>query len=469
MDPRYNSRGSAYMYVKPGERPPSLLGRPLDGQVHRDGAKRNRDGRVKPGERPPSLLGRSLDGAGPVTGREEMNERQMIYLHTIAAEGSLVKAARTEGKNLSTMTRALKETEEELGLRIFRRSGTGLILTSEGEAVLKHTERLRLEMGVLPHGSEAAVRHFWSETDLRYLLTIREHKNITGAAEECYIAQSSLSQWLSGLEGHLGDRIFTRSKFGVKETDFGKDLMDKLEKIRELYSDLQREQEELQELKTGVITIGIPMDLGAYLLPRILPAFSSQYPSIRIRIRENNSRELEKLLRSRKIDFAIIHLDGDVSDADARVFAEDPFCLVVPKALQDSCRFSKGAYIPAEELKQLDGAPFIMLTRQQKLRNVADRILSEAGVTPVIRCSTRNMETAKRLAASGMGFSILPQSYLDLYSEFSGMESYNLDPALHASWSLAISGPGEGTASRLSREFLRMLEESLWDQRAGIR
>ena len=388
-----------------------------------------------------------------------MNERQMIYLHTIAAEGSLVKAAAATGKNLSTMTRALRGIEEELELRIFRRSGSGLLLTAEGEAVLKAADLLCREMGKLPHGPENNSRHFWSENDLRYLLSIREHGNISGAAEECYIAQPSLSQWLSGLERHLGEVIFTRGKYGVQETTFGRTLLDQLEVIRTLYHDLDRELEELQELKTGTITIGIPMNLGTYLLPRVLPAFSARYPGIHIRIRENNSRELERLLASRKIDFAILHLDEETTDTDVEVFAEDPFCLIVPGKLQGFCHFSGGDYIPMKELAQLDGAPFIMVTRQQKLRNVVDRILSEAKITPVIRCSTRNMETAKRLTAAGMGFCILPQSYLDLYSEFSEMESYQLDPVLHAGWKLAISCPAAERQSRISREFLNMLKE----------
>ena len=398
-----------------------------------------------------------------------MNERQMRYLQTIAAEGTLAKAAAAGGKNLSTMTRALKSCEEELGLQLFRRSGTGLLLTSEGEAILRQIDGLLAEMDQLPHVPEKADRgkipreHSWTETDLKYLLSIREHGNISAAAEECYIAQPSLSQKITELEKQLGQRIFTRSKYGVQETAFGRDLLDRLERIRGLYQELDREVEELQELKTGIITIGIPMNLGTYLLPRILPDFAARYPSIQIKIRENNSRELERLLHGNKIDFAILHLDEEdriPPDSGIEIFAEDPFCLVVPKTLQDRFRFSGRDPVPVSELKELDGAPFIMVTRQQKLRDVADRILADAGIRPTVRCSTRNMETAKRLTAAGMGITILPRSYLDLYSDFAGMESYHLDPALHASWKLAVAYPGSGQLSRLSAEFLGLLRQT---------
>lgn len=63
----------------------------------------------------------------------------------------------------------------------------------------------------------------------------------------------------------------------------------------------------------------------------------------------------------------------------------------------------------------------------QKLRQVADEILRKAGIRPDICCTTKSMETAKRLAAGGMGATFLPKSYMTLYSGTEGLSCYPLD------------------------------------------
>ena len=47
---------------------------------------------------------------------------------------------------------------------------------------------------------------------LKYVLTIARKKNMTKAAEELYVSQSSLSQYLSRLEQEIGVQLFIRAK-----------------------------------------------------------------------------------------------------------------------------------------------------------------------------------------------------------------------------------------------------------------
>lgn len=47
---------------------------------------------------------------------------------------------------------------------------------------------------------------------LTYILTIAKRQNMTKAAEDLFVSQSSLSQYLSKLENELGTALFYRSK-----------------------------------------------------------------------------------------------------------------------------------------------------------------------------------------------------------------------------------------------------------------
>ena len=57
--------------------------------------------------------------------------------------------------------------------------------------------------------------------DLNFLIAIYEEKSISRAAERLYMAQSSLSQFLSNYERALGYRIFVRTASGVRPTEAG--------------------------------------------------------------------------------------------------------------------------------------------------------------------------------------------------------------------------------------------------------
>lgn len=46
---------------------------------------------------------------------------------------------------------------------------------------------------------------------LEYVLSIAKWKNMTKAAEELYVSQSSLSQYISKLEQELGTPLFVRA------------------------------------------------------------------------------------------------------------------------------------------------------------------------------------------------------------------------------------------------------------------
>lgn len=142
-------------------------------------------------------------------------------------------------------------------------------------------------------------------------------------------------------------------------------------------------------------------------------------------------------------------------------FSWDPFYLVIPKSMKEIFHFPEDRRLTGEDLRQLSPVPFVMVAQRQQLRVVVDRILDAAGVRPDICCTTKSMETAKRLVAAGMGVTFLPRSYLTLYSGVEGLESYPVDESLNASWKLVAAYPREGKLSRSSREFLRILKECM--------
>ena len=386
-----------------------------------------------------------------------MDERQLKYAAAIREAGNLRKAALLLDRESSTMARSLKRLEKELGISIFRRGTTGLSVTREGETFFLYAENALFVLDSMGWENEGNL----TEREIEYLTEIRRQKGIARASKILYISQPSLSQILAKIENRLGAELFYRNSGGVEETERGRRFLDQAEELADIFRKLRRELEEFQEMKKGLVSFGIPINLGTSLLPKVLPRFASLYPGVEVIFHENNSVELDKMVLNGKTDFNIMHFQEKKENLNYEKLEVDPFCLAVPAAWRIKLGLPKpdsGYEIGGEELKGLESFPFVMVSRGQKLRQTADGILAQANVKPEICCTTKSMETAKRLCAEGMGLTLLPRSYLNLFSDTKGLCCYPLREELNGSWTIVAVYPREGILPRCSREFLRLLK-----------
>ena len=164
---------------------------------------------------------------------------------------------------------------------------------------------------------------------------------------------------------------------------------------------------------------------------------------------------------SGKLDFSVMHYETPNEAIHYDLLAEDDFYLVLPLTLARKYQFPDYRTLSIYDLKALEQEPFLMVASRQKLRQVADSILSQLSIKPNIRYTTKNMETAKRLAAAGMGITFLPHSYLNLFSGVENLACYPLDPTLNASWKLVIGYPDGRPLSRCAKEFIRFLKQKI--------
>ena len=385
-----------------------------------------------------------------------MDERQLVYAAAIEKAGSLRQAARELDREYSTLARSLKRLEEELGSPLFRRGSLGLRTTSEGEAFFAWA---RQALGVFRKMGRKQEGNL-TEREMEYLLRIRREKGIARAAQSLYIAQPSLSQILMKLEEECGFALFTREKDGVRETNEGSRFLDQVEELAGIYRKMRRQLEEFQQLKRGLVSFGIPINLGTSLLPDILPRFSALYPGVEVRFFENNSVELDRMVLEGRTDFNIMHFQSPKETLEYEILGVDPFCLAAPSSWGERLGLKEGA-IGKRELKEWEPEPFIMVARGQKLRQTADEILSQAQVKPKVLCSTKSMETAKRLVAAGMGLTLLPMSYTTLLSDRKGILCVPISEELEASWKIVIAYPKGEELPCCCREFLRLLRQRM--------
>lgn len=304
--------------------------------------------------------------------------------------------------------------------------------------------------------------------ELLYIKTIADERSMTRAAQKLYLTQPSLSHCVMSIEQQLGTKLFKRTTNGLLLTYAGEKYYRMACEVLRVYAAFEAEISDESELVRGRITFGITNYLATDHLPRMLPAFHRQYPGIELRIAEETTDEMEHSLMNGKLDFAIMHtgLDDSVTTNPGlrhEVLSRDPFLIAAPpeNPYRDLATARGDQEYPELDPALLAGEPFLMVTPGQRIRHVTDRVLAAAGVNPHIILTSRNYETLRRLAAEGMGCTLIPRQYVGILGGGTYKPCYYMIPERYnAYWELSVVTLKDASLSRAAREFLAWFRQS---------
>ena len=168
--------------------------------------------------------------------------------------------------------------------------------------------------------------HLPTIKQLQYLVALRAHGHFGKAAEACFVTQSTLSAGLRELETSLGVTLVERTRRVVRFTALGERVADKA--IR-----LLREAEELAEMTRaegmplcGELRMGVIPTIAPFLLPAMLPRLRSEWPSLKLYLREETSQAACEALHRGQLDCVLLALPFACGDIDfAPLFADRLF------------------------------------------------------------------------------------------------------------------------------------------------
>jgi LysR family hydrogen peroxide-inducible transcriptional activator len=172
--------------------------------------------------------------------------------------------------------------------------------------------------------------HLPTIKQLQYLVALREHGHFGRAAEACFVTQSTLSAGLRELETLLGILLVERTRRVVRFTPLGERIADKATRVL-------REAEELADMARaegkplhGELRMGVIPTIAPFLLPAMLPRLRSEWPSLKLYLREETSQAACDALHRGQLDCVLLALPyacGDVETAplfDDRLFVAFP-------------------------------------------------------------------------------------------------------------------------------------------------
>jgi LysR family hydrogen peroxide-inducible transcriptional activator len=237
---------------------------------------------------------------------------------------------------------------------------------------------------------------------LRYVVAVARTGNFSRAAEQCHVAQPSLSQQIQKLENELGERLFDRRKRAVKLTTHGEVFLRRAVRILEEVDAAKREATDAHDLLRGTLTIGVLPTIAPYLLPVTLAAFAGKFRGVEIVVHEDTTAHLLKLAHAYEIDFAL----ASQPILDERLEVRELFSEELLLALPPGHALARKRSVAAGDLA---GESLIVMKEGHCLGDQVLGFCDRRDVQPKISFRSAQLETVQALVASGLGLSLIPK------------------------------------------------------------
>lgn len=236
---------------------------------------------------------------------------------------------------------------------------------------------------------------------LRYMVTLARTGNFSRAAEQCNVAQPSLSQQIQKLEAELGERLFDRMKREVRLTAHGHAFLRRAVRILEEVDAARREASDALDLKHGAIAIGVLPTIAPYLLPSVMAQFSAQFAGVDITVHEDTTAQLLKLVHAYEIDFAVV----SEPIADDRLTVTELFTEELLLALPPRHPLGKKRSLTPADLRD---QKLIVMKSGHCLGDQVLGFCERQEVKPRISFRSAQLETVQELVCAGLGLSLVP-------------------------------------------------------------
>jgi LysR family hydrogen peroxide-inducible transcriptional activator len=236
---------------------------------------------------------------------------------------------------------------------------------------------------------------------LQYIVAVADVGGFGRAADQCHVAQPSLSAQVALAERQLGLQIFERSRQGVRLSAAGAAVVEQARRVLGAQRELEELAGHLRDPFRGTLRLGIIPTVGPYLLPDVAPALTHAHPNLMLVWREDRTASLVQAINEGTIDGGIMALESEIDGLEHARLAWDPFVLAVAagQPLAASTRPVK--------LSVLDGAKVLLLDDGHCFRAQAWSLCAPLGATEMSFRAT-SLATLVQMVGNGSSVTLLP-------------------------------------------------------------
>lgn len=252
---------------------------------------------------------------------------------------------------------------------------------------------------------------FMELKQLEYFLTISKLKSFTLAADQLYISQPGITSAIRRLEDELGINLFAKNRKTAILTPEGQVFANHIERIMTDVSTALNKVEELKNLNTGMILIGISPSTSVSVASFLLAKFKNIYPTLNLVLIEDSSSNLKKMLEEDKLDLAFLILEHTIESLNTIVLGKQDLVVGLP-----AFHLLKGK--TSLSFSSLKNEQFVLLKDGCPIHQMILAEFQAANITPKISFESNYIQAIKRLVLCGAGITILPSEALENDTSF---------------------------------------------------
>jgi LysR family hydrogen peroxide-inducible transcriptional activator len=247
--------------------------------------------------------------------------------------------------------------------------------------------------------------HLPTIKQLQYLVALREHGHFGRAADACFVTQSTLSAGLRELETLLGVVLVERTRRVVRFTALGEKIAHKailvLREIEELAEMARAQGKPLHgELRMG----GIPT-IAPFLLPAMLPKLRSEWPSLKLYLREETSQAACEALHRGQLDCVLLALPYACGDIDSAPLFDDRLFVAFPRGEAPS-----GAMV---DVDAIDEKRLLLLEDGHCLKDHALSACNRPELRAQAAMMGTSLHTLVQMVDNGLGLTFIPSMAIE--------------------------------------------------------
>jgi LysR family hydrogen peroxide-inducible transcriptional activator len=238
---------------------------------------------------------------------------------------------------------------------------------------------------------------------LTYFVAVAETGSFTRAAEQCSVAQPSLSQQIKKLELELGQPLFDRLPRRTVLTEAGHML---LPRARSILNELQGVKQGISadvEEGLGVLSVGFIPTIAPFVLPSVIKRFGQEFPQATLTVYEDLTEELVQEITDGKMDVGITSLPIPNPTIRTQELLTEPLWVASPREHELLSRASL-------HVKELNDLPFIALSEVHCLGEQVQSFCYQTDLDVNIVCYTSQLSTVQNCVAAGLGVSLVPRA-----------------------------------------------------------
>ena len=240
-------------------------------------------------------------------------------------------------------------------------------------------------------------------TQLKYTLSVAEHKNFTVAAEHCFVTQPTLSMQIQKLEDELDAKIFNRSKKPIELTPVGQKIVEQAKVIVDESNRIIDIVHQQKGYVGGEFKLGIIPTIMPTLLPMFLKNFTKTYPKVQLIIEELTTEEIIRKLTDGHIDAAIAATPLGNESIKERVLYYEPFVGLIP----EEHRLYEKQKLAIEDLELED---ILLLEDGHCFKNSVINLckVNKKDEHKRFHLESGSFDTLIKLSKDGLGMTLLP-------------------------------------------------------------